>query len=263
MSEQLVREVVRRVVAALGETSGAHAVREGRNDNDAERRAGRPVGGTPSGADTSASTRVWVTARMVNERASEGPTVQLGANEFLTPAARDYAAGRGIVVVCHETAQASAAPREARVRPSVLTRTLGLVVSRADAKVESALAAAARAGVSLVGYADADCPIVNSRAMCDAVAGGELAGGVMIDRYAAAGMILAAKVRGVRPVQGVSVQAALAGLRQFDANVLVIGHATASVYEIRSMIDRFAAGRRMGRERTAVLDAVERLEQEG
>ncbi len=244
VSEQLVREVVRRVVAALG---GAGA---------------QTSGGDTNGSAPCAGSRVWVTARVLSERAPGGGTVELGTNEYLTPAARDYAAGRGIVVVCQDTAQASAAPRT-RVKPAVLTRTLGLVVDRADAKVESALSAVTRAGVSLVGYADADCPIVNSRAMCNDVADGELAGGVMLDRYAAAGMVLAGKVRGIRCVQGVSVQAVLAGLRQFDANVLVVGHAAASVYEIRSMIDRFAAGRRMGRERTAVLDAVERWEQEG
>ena len=147
-----------------------------------------------------------------------------------------------------------------RVTPAVLTRTLGLVVSRPDAKVEAALAAAARAGVPLAGFAESDCPIANTRALCAAVAGGEVAGGVVIDRYAAAGVVLTGKCRGIRPVQGVSVPAVLAGLRQFDANVLVIGHAALSLYEIKSMIDRFSAGRRMGRDRTAILDAVDELE---
>ncbi|HUU22902.1 MAG TPA: RpiB/LacA/LacB family sugar-phosphate isomerase [Phycisphaerae bacterium] len=263
--EQLVREVVRRVVEVLGGQGTVRASGGDGNDHDAERQVGRSGGGESQGADTSLSdaTRVWVTARGIAERASGGGTVTLGANEFLTPAARDYAASRGIVVVCEDAVQAAATPRERRVKPAVLTRTLGLVVDRADAKVESALASAARGGVSMVGYAGAACPIVNARAMCDDVSAGELAGGVMIDRYAAAGMVLAGKVRGIRPVQGVSVQAVLAGLRQFDANVLVIGHAACSVYELRSMIDRFAAGRRMGRERTAVLEAVERWEREG
>jgi len=262
-NEQLVREVVRRVVAAMGGTD-ARGVGEG-NGNDAKRQADQSRVGESKSPDTSLSdaTRVWVTARGVSERASSAGRIELGANEFLTPAARDYAASRGIVVLCRDPVQVSASPPPARVAPAVLTRTLGLVVDRPDAKVESALASAARGGVSLVGYAAAACPIDNARAMCGDVAGGELAGGVMIDRYAAAGMVLAGKVRGVRPVQGVSVAAVLAGLRQFDANVLVIGHAACSVYEIRSMIDRFAAGRRMGRERTAVLDAVERWEREG
>ena len=103
--------------------------------------------------------------------------------------------------------------------------------------------------------------IVNgARQMCRALAASELAGGVMIDRYAAGAMALAGKTRGVRPVQGVCVAAVEAGLRQFDANVLVIGHATVSMYEIRSMIDRFSIGRRMDHPRTALLDAIDELE---
>lgn len=147
-----------------------------------------------------------------------------------------------------------------RVKPAVLTRTLGLVVDRADAKVEAALATVVRMGVPMVGFGEADCPLVNTRTMCAALADGEIAGGVIVDRYAAAGMVLAAKCRGVRPVQGVSVRAVQAALRQFDANVLVIGHADLTLYEIKSMIDRFHAGRRMGRDRTPLLDAVEELE---
>jgi len=150
------------------------------------------------------------------------------------------------------------APR--RVRPDVLTRTLGLVVDRPDAKVEAALAAVVRSGVPLAGFGEDECPIVNTRAMCEALAAGKIAGGVIIDRYAAGGMILSAKCCGARPVQGVNVQAVQAGLRQFDANVLVIGHAGLSLYEIKSMIDRFHAGRRMGRDRTPLLDALDELE---
>ena len=147
-----------------------------------------------------------------------------------------------------------------RVKPAVLTRTLGLVVDRPDAKVEAALAGATRSGIPMVGFGDAECPIANTRAMCEALAAGDIAGGLIVDRYAASGMVLAAKCCGVRPVQGTSVQAVLAGLRQFDANVLVIGHASLSLYEIKSMIDRFHAGRRMGRDRTPLLDAVDELE---
>ncbi|KPK85488.1 MAG: hypothetical protein AMJ81_03440, partial [Phycisphaerae bacterium SM23_33] len=154
-------------------------------------------------------------------------------------------------------------PAPGRVRPAALTRTLGLVVNRPDAKVEAALAAVARGGVATAGFADSSCWMINAAAMCQAVNAGQLAGGVIVDRYAAAGMVLAGKIKGARPVQGVSAAAVTAALRQFDANVLVIGHATLSVYEIRSMIDRFAAGRRMGRDRTILLDAVERLEAEG
>ena len=157
-------------------------------------------------------------------------------------------------------APAPAAPKPERIRPEVLTGTIGLMVYRPDAKVEAALASAARGGVVFRGYSESTCEITNALAMCKAVSAGDVAGGVLLDRHAAAGVALAGKVRGIRPVQGVSVAAVLAGLRQFNANVLVIGHAQASVYEIRTMIDRFASARRMGRDRTALLDTIEQLE---
>lgn len=153
-----------------------------------------------------------------------------------------------------------AAPPPKRIKPSVLIKTLGLVVERPDAKVETALASAARSGIVFAPFGDSDCPICNARDMCRALAAGELAGGVIIDKHAAGAMALAGKIRGVRPVQGLCAAAVEAGLRHFDANVLVIGHATVSMYEIRSMIDRFSTGRRMDRPRTKLLEAIEELE---
>ena len=126
--------------------------------------------------------------------------------------------------------------------------------------MESALASLARAGVATAGFGDSSCWMVNTRSMCEAIVAGELAGGTIIDRYAAAGVVLAGKIKGIRPVQGVSTAAVLAGLRQFDANLLLVGHAGLSLYEIRSMIERFAAGRRLGRDRTDLLDLVDELD---
>ena len=255
ISDSLVDQIVQRVLAALSPAQAAGG-------------AGAAAQGAPAGgAATAASTngRVWLTVEMLAARAEAGSPVMLGPNEHLTPAARDYAASRGVEV--RRGSSAGAIAPEAvtlaapgRVQPAVLTRTLGLVVNRADAKAEAALAAVTRAGVVTRGFAESACWMVNARAMCDAVRAGELAGGVLIDRYAAAGMVLAGKMRSIRPVQGVSAAAVEAALRQFDANVLVVGHVPASVYEIRSMIDRFAAGRRMGRDRTLLLDTVDQLE---
>jgi ribose 5-phosphate isomerase RpiB len=137
---------------------------------------------------------------------------------------------------------------------------LGLVVLRPDLKVEAALATMARSGIAATAFAEGDCWMCNTQRMCAEVAAGRLAGGVVLDRFAAAAMALAGKVKGIRPVQGVSAAAVEAGLRQFDANVLVIGHEGPSVYEIRTMLDRFAAGRRVGRDRTRLLDAVDKLD---
>ena len=238
--ENLVDEIVRRVVDVLGVGAAAPP-------------APAPAGGS----------RVWLTTEMLVARAGGADSVSLGANELLTPAARDHAAARGIEVVLEEPLS-RAAPATAttggQVRPAVLMRTLGLVVHRPDAKAAAALAALGRSGLVAEGFDESDCWMANTRALCEAVAAGRLAGGVVLDRYAAAPMALAGKARGVRAVQGVSVAAVTAALRQFDANVLVVGHVPVSLFEIRSMIDRFAAGRRMGRDRTALLDAVDEME---
>jgi len=167
---------------------------------------------------------------------------------------------RRVIAAMREDGGAPAPRPAGHVKAAALIRTIGLVVDRPDAKVDAALASAARAGVVFRCYGDDDCPIVNTRAMCGAVRDGQVAGGVIIDRYAAAAMVLAGKCPGVRAAQGVSIQAVQASLRQFDANVLVLGHATLSVYEIKSMIDRFAAGRRMGRDKTLLLNVLDEME---
>lgn len=260
IGDNLVDEIVRRVVGELGR-QGAEPAKPQASAPEAPRSSVEPA---PPAAGASGA-RVWITAGLLAGRAGEGKSVRLEMNEYLTPAAVDYARSCGIEVVRGgpaPQAQHVAPPVPGRVRPAVLTRTLGLLVNRPDAKVEAALAALTRGGVATVGFADSECWMVNTRAMCQAICAGQVAGGVIVDRYAAAAMVLAGKVKGVRAVQGVSVAAVTAALRQFDANVLVVGHTTVSVYEMRSMIDRFAAGRRMGRDRTLLMDAIDRVEAE-
>ena len=268
VSEELVNEIVRRVVSVLRDGQAGSAPPSA--PATAQAGAARAPAGGPGDADRQAggaaaagAARVWVTAEMLAARADGARSVSLAMNEYLTPAARDWAASRGIQVLRGTVLPAGEPVTRSvpgRVRPAVLTRTLGLVVNRPDGKVAAALASAGRAGLATVAFDESSCWMVNARAMCEAVNAGQVAGGVLIDRYAAAGMVLVAKIRGIRPVQGVSAAAVEAALRQFDANVLVIGHVAVSVYELRSMIDRFAAGRRMGRDRTALLEAVEELE---
>ena len=253
MNESQVSQIVQRVMAELSRAAAPAPA--------------QPPAPTEAPAAPASKARVWLTAGMLADRAGGNSAVTIAPNEHLTPAARDYAAARRIEVVRGGNPGRGAPPAvtivtPGAVHPAALTRTLGLVVNRPDAKAEAALAAVTRAGVRTRGFAGSPCWMINSKAMCQAINAGELAGGIIIDRYAAAPAVLAAKIKGIRPVQGVSVPALEAALRQFDANVLVVGHVTASVYEIRSMIDRFAAGRRMGRDRTLLLDAVEALESE-
>ena len=251
MNDELVNTVVRRVMAELAKEKPT---------SPAGRRATPPPASAAEPETPAAPERVWLTAGMLADRAGGARAVTLGANEYLTPAAGDFASSGGIEVMRQPVHPAVTPASAGQVKPAALTKTLGLVVYRPDAKVEAALAAASRNGVVTRGFAQADCWMVNTRAMCGEIVAGALAGGVIIDRYAAAAVVLAAKIPGIRPVQGVSVQAVEAALRQFDANVLVIGCVNHSVYELRSMIDRFSTGRRMGRGRTVLLDEVAQLE---
>ena len=257
-----------------------------------------PVSPTPEGTLRGAvppvdQVRFWLTADMLAARAAGASALVLAANEFLTPAAQDYAQ-RHHIQLCRDGRVAgvsrstgvppvsiTAVPavghgqdttrgpdardthgRDARATPSptAMVGTLGLVVHRPDLKVQAALAGLPRAGIPTAAFATQPCPMANTREMCRALADGQIAGGVVIDRYAAGPMALAGKCRGARPVQGTTLQAVLAALRQFDANVLVLGHAELSVFELKTMLERFAAGRTCPQPRTALLAAIEAAE---
>ena len=141
-----------------------------------------------------------------------------------------------------------------------MLRTTGLVVHRDDLKVQAVLASLGRGGLPLRGYDASDCPIINTHSMCQAIAAGELAGGIIIDRYAASPVVHAAKFAGIRPVQGVSTAAVESALRQYQANVLVIGHADLSGYQIKTMIERFVAGAGAAVAGNRLTAAIEQLE---
>jgi ribose 5-phosphate isomerase RpiB len=126
--------------------------------------------------------------------------------------------------------------------------------------VQAVLASLGRGGLPLRGYDASDCPITNTHSMCQAIVAGELAGGIIIDRYAAAPVVHAAKFAGIRPVQGVSTTAVEAALRQYQANVLVIGHADLSGYQIKTMIERFVVGAGSAVAGNRLTAAIEQLE---
>jgi hypothetical protein len=115
----------------------------------------------------------------------------------------------------------SRAPPPSRIKPSVLIKTLGLVVN-VDAKVETALAWPPAGVPSPLARATADLP---AREMCKVSMAGS-SPQVIIDKYAAGAVALAGKILR-RPAVG--------PLRPWrraawvDANVLVIGHATVSI----------------------------------
>lgn len=260
-NDQVVNQVLQRVLEALGRSGAARQA----NVPVALAALAAPISPGPS-AD--AARKTWLTAAALAQRAEGKNEVHLAASEFPTPAAWDYAMTHSLNVkrdgAVQIVASVEPAPRAA-VAPgprkiAAMLQTLGLVVHRPDLKVEAVLAGLGKNGVQARGFDQASCWMVNTRALGQALSAGEVAGGVVIDKYAASAMLLAAKMPRVRPVQGVSPAAVDAGIRQFDANMLILGHGSLSQYEMSSMISRFAAARRGQHARTPLIEAVEQLE---
>jgi ribose 5-phosphate isomerase RpiB len=265
MNEQLVNQVVQRVLEAMGQGDGQAKTAATKAATVRAMQSSRPA----ARANGAAGPTAWLTAELFALRARGRQDVHLESHEKLTPAAADFAVVNGIEI----KADAPAAPSGPAAcadgacsapalpgRLGAMLRTTGLVVHRGDLKVQAVLASLGRGGLPLRGYDASDCPLTNSRAMCQAIVVGDLAGGIIIDRYAAAPMVYAAKFGGIRPVQGVSTAAVEAALRQYQANVLVIGHADVSSYQIKGMIERFVAGAGIAVAGNSLTEAIEQLE---
>jgi ribose 5-phosphate isomerase RpiB len=228
--------------------------------------------------------RVWITADVLAKRLKAGGKsgiVELGYNELLTPNAADLADQRHVAVrrlappgvpkalngkpqvtpakVSSDTQNASGKTLGGAVSP-VPAKSIGVVLDRPTELVRSLVDSLYRVGLPLADFSMDSCWIRNTRSMCDAVAGGQLAGGIIIRPYAAEAMVLANKVRGVRAVQGTTRAAVAAGIRQFEANVLVIEHAARTFHEIRVMMETFAAGLADANAVNPLLKAVGELE---
>ena len=282
-SDQLVNQVLQRVLEAL------------KASPEMPGQSGVPgvfasAGMGPSAPEGPAQKKVWITAAELESRARGRHDVSLAANEFPTPAAWDFALANGVEIKkesprtgvehglandnvtmppaglgCHASTRArgeacASGVEEALAHPKIaaLMHVTGLMVRQSDRKVEAVLAGLGRSGVLVKPFDAADCSLANLRALCNAIAGGEIGRGIAIDKHAAMGMVYAAKLPRIRPVQGVSVAAVEAGIRQFDANLLVIGHADVSQFEMQTMIRKFALA--PGPARTAMMESLTQLE---
>ncbi|MDD4891218.1 MAG: RpiB/LacA/LacB family sugar-phosphate isomerase [Phycisphaerae bacterium] len=215
--------------------------------------------------------KVWITADVLAKRLKEGGKsgiVELACNEFLTPNAVDLADLRHVTVKRATPAavpkalngKPDAAPKVDRIAKAAPKTAIGLVLDRPTEKVRGLVDAMFRDGVPLADYTLETCWIRNTRALCAAVAAGELVGGVVIRPYAVEAVMLANKVRGIRAVQGTTRAAVAAALRQFKANVLVVEHAVSTFHEIRVLLATFAAGLAALVESNPLLNAVAELE---
>jgi hypothetical protein len=135
-----------------------------------------------------------------------------------------------------------------------------MLLHRADDKVAGLVAGLSREGLRLMDFAQTDCVLRNLEALCEAVRAGQVARGIVLTPHAAGLMALAAKCKGVRPVQGIRQASVEAGLRQFGANLLVVEHAFSTFHEVRAMIRSFAAGPGGPPTDKGLADALVRLE---
>jgi len=206
--------------------------------------------------------KVFVTAQMLHARlaGSAGGQLELAGNEFLTPAARDVVDRKSISVHRAPTVPVAAAngsaiaagPQQAldnlvasAAMPSerATVGPVGLVLDRPGQHVEALLGALRYDGAKFVDCNQGGCWAPNLAAVAQAIAAGDLAVGIAIMPYAADAMVVAGKIAGLRPIQGVSDRAVAAGVRHFEANMLVLGYKTATFGQMRAMIRTFTAAR--------------------
>ena len=225
--------------------------------------------------------------------------LNLLAHEFLTPAAQDLAERKHLTVNRAQVAlpvagvqasplpatapssaasaptatlnatapTAAASPAAAPASPAVTAvspvvagpAAVGIVVERADTKVQTLLASLQQDRTSLLSYNQTDCWIRNLRALAAAIAAGQVGAGVMVMPYGADAMLLAGKLPGIRPVQGTTQASVAAAVRHYGANLLVLEHAFCTLHQMRSMV-RELTGPRSAPIAAGVLAAVAQLE---
>ncbi|MCJ7544157.1 MAG: hypothetical protein MUP47_06265 [Phycisphaerae bacterium] len=237
VTEQVVRMLRQRGVAITPAASGSGPT-------------AAPAASMPTGlkAETSASPakKVFITAEMLAHRlaAAGGGLVELAGNEVLTPNAVDLVDQRRLIVRRASGAGTSSPSAAPQTTPPCACGVIGIITHRPDEKVRGVLSALGREGVAVRDFTQGDCWITNLRRLCQAVAAGEVAAGAAILPYAADAMVLAGKVKGVRPVQGTRTESVAAALRHFGANLLVLEHAFSTHHQMRAMLLALAGGGR-------------------
>jgi ribose 5-phosphate isomerase RpiB len=223
--------------------------------------------------------KVFLTADDLQSRieTTGAGVVELAANEVLTPQAKDLADASRIVVRRAVTAAdpPSVQPiikddhTQAVEALTVVSRPpadravigpVGLVVFRPTELVVTVLQALRHDGPTFVDYSQTDCWFRNTEALAAAIRDGEAAVGILMMRYAADAMVVAGKIKGLRPVQGTRPESVVAAVRRFNANILVLEHRLSTFHEMRAMIRAFTAARTqpIGGDVLATIDKHER-----
>ncbi len=246
MDGELVNKVTEQVVRMLrqrGVTVTSAAVQ-------ATPSAGAAMG--PAGDSGPQVRKVFITAEVLAQRlaASGGGQVELAWNEVLTPGAVDLVDQRRLAVrraaapavAASSAAGSASAASQAAVAP--VPGAIGIITYRPDEKVRGVLSALRREGVVMTDFAEGDCWMTNLRRLCQGVSAGAVAAGAAILPYAADAMVLAGKIKGIRPVQGTRAESVAAAMRHFGANLLVLEHAFSTHHQMRTMLRTLAGGAR-------------------
>jgi len=225
--------------------------------------------------------KIFVTADMLAQRlAAEGgqtKVLELAHNEFLTPAAVDLADQRHLTVRKKplEIAKVDETPAQGQIvtaSPAVTvqpgaasgvsrgSQSLGLVIRQPNETVRGVLEGLGRQGFGAVEFGASDCWIENTRQLCESVAAGRIAGGVVMIPVAAEALIVANKVPGIRAVQGGRVDTLTRSIARLAPNVLVLEHSSCTFHELRTMLRTFATGLGSRGKNEAVLKAIAELE---
>jgi len=286
---ELVNKIVEQVLVALGRPPGtnrsapaAAPLPVSRNALSVTEATASPAAApktAPASSGAPPQKKVFLTADMLRQRLAgstngQAKLIELDGFEYLTPAAEDFAAETHVVVQRRPqplvaAPQAAANPASTAVEsPAAVGQAdrsagpvrlagYGLVTARLNDAATTAVRAASQGGLKLEDWNRKGCWLRDSRTLCEAVAAGTLAGGIVLVPQAADAMILTAKHRSIRPVQGTRPESVRSALRHFDANVLVIEHTRCTFHEMREMIRVFVSAR-PARESSEFTDALMR-----
>ena len=227
----------------------------------------------------STARKVFLTAEDIERRirSAGSGVIELAANEQLTPMAEDALAEMNITARRTVTAadapefsptiksdHAQAVERLSNVaRPPAdraVTGPVGLVLRDPTETVVAVLQALRHDGPLFTDYTKTDCWLRNTEALAADLRNGAIAAGVLMLPYAADGMVVSGKTKGLRPVQGTRVESVAAAVRRFDANVLVLEHRHSTFHEMRAMVRTFTAAR-TGRADGDIVTTIQKLEQ--
>jgi ribose 5-phosphate isomerase RpiB len=190
--------------------------------------------------------RPVITAIWLDDLVREGVEIRMPTDALLTPAATDWIKDHDVPITWDEPKRASGAlavimdpsDQELRLMRRILDRQGGLVdVIEPDGRkgVPAAL-----------------------RQLCDRVASGEVAKGVVFVEDGAMPVCLANKHHGIRAALGLDVPTVEDAARVLGINVLVLEYPTLTTYQMKQMIDRLKAGASSPSvEMVAIIEAIE------